>query len=94
MVNGSRLYLTVAPSSSGNVLVLPNGESANVSSSLTMTFEREGRGFKAFLGNASLFSVQGEVAFSPQIRVQAEKGASVLLRVNYVSASSTTFMLS
>ncbi len=92
-VNGSRLYLCVVPASnlpSENASLLYGGKrlSANLSGSLTLLFSSTPSSTSVLLdGNETLLTLKAPLSPSPQINVSADRGALVLLHVNYVTLS-------
>jgi hypothetical protein len=94
-LNGTRAYVFIysSLSSSGHQSVLAfEGMRVNSSNSTLITFEREGDRVEVFLGKSVLWSGKGKLTFSPEIEVSAEKGALVLLHVNYVSVTAVRSM--
>ncbi len=94
LLNGTRVYAFISSSSpSGSQSVLAfEGRMVNSSNSTLITFEREGDRVEALLGKSVLWSGNGKLTFSPEIEVSAEKGALVLLHVNYVSVTAVRSM--
>ncbi|WP_449462577.1 hypothetical protein PQ610_00545 [Tardisphaera miroshnichenkoae] len=99
LVNGSRLYVSVVPSSSSSSFLPSTNASlfyegrrlpVNLSGSLSLLFSSTPSSTSAVLegpSNATLLKLNSPLSPSPEIAVSAEKGGLVLLQVNYVTLS-------